>query len=201
MWMALARYAVWQPFYEMCYALYNSEHTSGSWGQGVPILREGELDIITHSVEQTQRLGMRLGTLLQPSDIICLSGDMGVGKTAFSIGIGKGWGAKTLLTSPTFNLIHEHRRDSDNQRLYHLDCYRLMGPEDTEGIGLDEVLDSKRGPIIFEWPERIEEILPKERLWIELRILEPTRRNFIFEGVGKHYEELLKKFREITFGV
>ena len=166
----------------------------------MPILREGELDIVSHSVEQTQRLGTRLGGLLLPGDVICLSGDMGAGKTMFASGIGKGWGAKTPLTSPTYNLIHEHRRDKDNQRLFHLDCYRLDSIQDAESTGLDDVLDG-RGPVILEWPEHIEMILPEKRLWIELRILEPTRRNFMFNASGKRYEELVKQFREAAFGV
>jgi tRNA threonylcarbamoyladenosine biosynthesis protein TsaE len=166
----------------------------------VPILREGELDIISHSVEQSQRLGTRLGALLQPGDIICLSGDMGAGKTMFAIGIGRGWGADTVLTSPTYNLIHEHRREKDKKRLYHLDCYRLNSVEEAEMIGLDDVLNGN-GPVILEWPEHIESILPDERLWIELRILEPTRRTFIFNATGPRYEELLKAFREAAFGV
>jgi tRNA threonylcarbamoyladenosine biosynthesis protein TsaE len=166
----------------------------------VPILREGELDIISHSVEQTQRLGARLGALLRPGDIICLSGDMGAGKTMFASGIGRGWGAQHALTSPTFNLIHEHRRPRDNQRLYHLDCYRLENMQDAENIGLDDVF-SGRGPVILEWPEHIESTLPPERLWIELRIVEPTRRNFAFIATGKRYEELVQQFREAAFGV
>jgi tRNA threonylcarbamoyladenosine biosynthesis protein TsaE len=166
----------------------------------VPILREGELDIISHSVEQTQRLGARLGALLQPGDVICLSGDMGAGKTMFSVGIGRGWGTVTPLTSPTYNLIHEHERQADHKRLYHLDCYRLSGPEEAEQIGFDDVLNG-RGPVILEWPEHIESALPKKRLWVELRILEPTRRNFVFNATGSRYEELLKAFRESAFGI
>ncbi|MCA9914920.1 MAG: tRNA (adenosine(37)-N6)-threonylcarbamoyltransferase complex ATPase subunit type 1 TsaE, partial [Anaerolineae bacterium] len=50
------------------------------------MLREGELDIISHSAEQTARLGARLGKLLRPGDVICLTGDMGAGKTVFSSG-------------------------------------------------------------------------------------------------------------------
>lgn len=166
----------------------------------MPILKEGELDIISHSVEQTHRLGLRLGTLLQAGDVICLSGDMGAGKTVFSAGIGKGWGALDPVTSPTFNLVHEHRRDKDKQRLYHLDCYRLSGPDDVDSIGLDDIL-SGRGPVILEWPERIEEALPRNRLWIELRVLEHTRRNFIMEATGERYQQLITRFREITYGI
>ena len=169
-------------------------------GDVVPILREGELDIISYNAEQSQRLGTRLGTLLQPGDIICLSGDMGAGKTVFSAGIGKGWGALTPLTSPTFNIVHEHRRKRDQQRLYHMDCYRLQNVEDAEGVGLEEIL-SGQGAVIVEWPEKIESALPRQRLWVELRILEPTRRNFVFEAEGKRYQELLETFRGVSFGV
>ncbi|MGQ9889215.1 MAG: tRNA (adenosine(37)-N6)-threonylcarbamoyltransferase complex ATPase subunit type 1 TsaE [Aggregatilineales bacterium] len=166
----------------------------------MPILREGELDIISHSAEQTRRLGARLGSLLQAGDVICLSGDMGAGKTVFAAGIGRGWGATTPLTSPTFNLIHQHRRDKDKQVLYHLDCYRLEGAADAERIGLDDVLDG-RGPVVFEWPEHIEDALPPDRLWVELRILEQTRRNLIFNASGQRYEQLIEQFRGSTFGV
>lgn len=166
----------------------------------MPILKDSELDIISHSVEQTQRLGSRLGSLLLPGDVVCLSGDMGAGKTMFAAGIGKGWGAKTPVTSPTYNLVHEHRRDRDKQRLFHLDCYRLETAADADSIGLDDILNG-RGPIILEWPELIEAALPEERIWIELRILEPTRRNFLFTATGKRYEELVRQFREAAFGI
>jgi tRNA threonylcarbamoyladenosine biosynthesis protein TsaE len=168
-------------------------------GAGVPILREGELDIISYSAEQTLRLGTRLGSLLKPGDLICLSGDMGAGKTVFSIGIGRGWGAAAALTSPTFNIVHEHRRSSDDQRLYHIDCYRLHGPGDAESIGLDELLGGD-GALVIEWPEHIAALLPPERLWIDLRILEPTRRNFTFAATGRRYEDLIAQFRGLSFG-
>jgi len=160
----------------------------------VPILKEGELDIISYSAEQTQRLGVRLGGLLQAGDVICLAGDMGAGKTVFSVGIGRGWGALMPLTSPTFNLVHVHTRAADNQQLYHLDCYRLTGPADADAIGLEEIL-AGRGPVVLEWPEQIAATLPKECLWIDLRVLEPTRRNLIFDARGKRYEALLNQFR------
>jgi tRNA threonylcarbamoyladenosine biosynthesis protein TsaE len=166
----------------------------------VPILREGEFDLISHSAEQTRRLGARLGALLQPGDVICLSGDLGAGKTAFAAGIGAGWGAKIPITSPTFNLVHEHERESDAQILYHLDCYRIHSAGDALTIGLDDIL-SGRGPVVVEWPEHIEAVLPGERLWIELRVIEPTRRNFVFDATGAQYETLLEAFRTASFGV
>lgn len=165
----------------------------------MPILKEGELDIISHSVEQTQRLGQRLGALLQAGDLVCLTGDMGAGKTVFSSGIGKGFGSKLPVTSPTFNLVHQHRRESDKLALYHLDCYRLKDVNDAHSVGLDDILDGT-SVVVLEWAERIRSALPSEYLWIELRVREETRRNLIFEAVGKHYQELLEKFRETAFG-
>lgn len=165
----------------------------------MPILREGELDIISHSVEQTARLGARLGALLRRGDIICLSGDMGAGKTVFSAGIGRGWGTQHPLTSPTFNLVHQHRRADDNLTLYHLDCYRLSGPEDTDSIGFDDIVDSG-GILIIEWAERILPVLPPERLWIELRELSDTRRSLLLEATGTRYQQLVDEFRRAAYG-
>jgi tRNA threonylcarbamoyladenosine biosynthesis protein TsaE len=164
----------------------------------VPILREGELDIISTSAEQTGRLGYRLGTLLLAGDVICLSGDMGAGKTVFSAGIGKGWEAEDAFTSPTFNLVHEHRRGKDAQVLYHLDCYRLRNAAEADTIGLDDLLE-RRGILILEWAERIRAALPPERLWINLRVIEDTRRSFIMEAHGRRYQQLLEEFRALTF--
>ncbi len=166
----------------------------------MPILREGELDIISHSPEQTARLGTRLGKLLLPGDVICLSGDMGAGKTVFSTGIGTGWGVKAPMTSPTYNIVHQHRRDADKTILYHLDCYRLRGGSEVEAIGFDDMLDHK-GVIIIEWAERIEDALPPEYLWVELRVVEDNRRNFMMEAMGTRYQKLLEQFRGAVFGV
>lgn len=165
----------------------------------MPILKEGELDIFSHSAEQTGRLGMRLGQLLQPGDVVCLSGDMGAGKTVFTTGIGRGWGATSKITSPTFNLVHPHRRPADAAVLYHLDCYRLHDASEVETIGFDDMIDTG-GILIIEWAENIMQALPDERLWIELRVLEELRRNFVIEATGKRYEKLLIDFRQAAFG-
>jgi len=165
----------------------------------VPILRDGELDIISHSPEQTKRLGARLGRLLRAGDVVCLSGDMGAGKTVFSSGIGEGWGAEVPLTSPTYNLVHEHRRKADKERLYHLDCYRLSGVDEADTIGLDDILDGD-GVVIFEWAERIEDALPDTYLWIDLKVNDASRRNFFIEAEGKRYEKLVDKYKQLVFG-
>ena len=166
----------------------------------MPIIRQGELDFISHSAEQTGRLGARLGQLLRAGDVVCLAGDMGAGKTVFASGIGKGWGTKYPVTSPTFNLVHTHRRDQDSSRLYHLDCYRLAHVDEVDGIGFDDIVDDPKGLLLVEWPERISEALPENRLWIEIRVIESTRRNLLLDGAGERHEQLVRQFREQTFG-
>jgi len=163
------------------------------------ILKPDELNIISHSEDQTRRYGAKLGMLLRAGDIVCLSGDMGAGKTVFTSGIGLGWGSQYPVTSPTFNLVHEHRREKDRQRLYHLDCYRLNSPRESVSIGMDDLLDGT-GILIIEWAERVESVLPEQRLWIELRALDERRRNIIFEGNNPRYLDLIRQFREATFG-
>jgi tRNA threonylcarbamoyladenosine biosynthesis protein TsaE len=160
----------------------------------LPIIRESELDLISYSAEQTRALGVRLGALLRKGDVICLTGDMGAGKTVFTSGLGIGWGATTPITSPTFNLVHQHRRQSDRSVLYHLDCYRLRGVQDVDSIGLDDILDGQ-GVVVLEWAERIKEGLPKEHLWVEFRVREENRRNLLMEAVGARYQALLDDFR------
>ncbi len=162
------------------------------------ILKPDELNIISHSEDQTRRYGAKLGMLLSKGDVICLSGDMGAGKTVFTSGIGVGWGSLYPVTSPTFVLVHEHKREKDRQRLYHLDCYRLENPGDVTSIGFDDLLDS--GTLIIEWPERIETALPSDYLWVNLRVVDDTRRNLIFKGNSPYYLNLITKFREKTFG-
>ena len=105
--------------------------------------------------ERSIALGTELGGLLQAGDVICLSGELGAGKTIFSRGIGAGWGATIALTSPTYNLVHEHQRHQDDARLYHLDLYRIDGAKDAETLGLDDLLESDAA-VILEWPERIQ---------------------------------------------
>src|SRR5579859_2076084 len=129
-----------------------------------------DLTILSSTPQKTQQLGVALGALLQGGDVICLSGDLGAGKTALTAGIGVGWGAREGVNSPTFVFVHEHHRARDNLRLFHVDCYRLASEADALSIGLEDMLDSSDVTVI-EWPERILPFLPDERLWVTLQAL------------------------------
>lgn len=155
------------------------------------ILDEKSLDFVSSSMEQTVRLGVRLGELLQIGDIVCLSGDLGAGKTVFARGIGRGWGTSLRVTSPTFTLINEYPRARDGRVLYHVDCYRLEPVAATgetiaaEWIttGLEDLLYGE-ATLMIEWPERIMSHLPVDRLWISLRYVNETRRGLRINASG-----------------
>jgi len=152
------------------------------------------LEILSQSVDQTMHIGQALGTLLLGGDVICLSGDLGAGKTALTKGIGRGWGALEAVTSPTFTLIHEHSRASNAQTLHHIDCYRLTGPEDAWGIGLDDMLYDN-GIVVLEWPENILDALPEQRLWIALDMVGEEQRAIRMIPSGTRYESLVEQLR------
>lgn len=139
---------------------------------------------------RTEAIGAALGALLAPGDVVCLSGELGAGKTVFSRGIGAGWGASLPLSSPTYNLVHEHARPADDTRLYHLDFYRIEDAREAETLAIDDILDS--GDVfIFEWPERILEMLPAERLWIDITMRQDDARDLEFVARGERYRALI----------
>ncbi|MCI0396049.1 MAG: tRNA (adenosine(37)-N6)-threonylcarbamoyltransferase complex ATPase subunit type 1 TsaE [Chloroflexi bacterium] len=164
------------------------------------ILDEKTLDFISNSPEQTTRLGVRLGELLQANDVVCLSGELGAGKTALAQGIGRGWGAARRVTSPTFTLVNEYPRLHDGCILYHVDCYRLGSAAEVVTAGLDDLFETDSA-LMIEWPERVEGVLPADRLWIDMRHVSETRRGLRLKATGERSLELLKAFRRSAFGV
>ena len=163
------------------------------------ILKKNTVEFASNSVSQTERLGVRLGQLLSGSELICLKGDLGTGKTAFARGIARGWGSSVRVTSPTFTLINEYPRVGDGEILYHCDCYRLSGLEVLETTGLQDLLDREE-LLMIEWPERIAQWLPSERLEIEIMFINNTRRMLRFSAFGGHAEGLINVFKRQAFG-
>ncbi len=164
----------------------------------MPILDANSLEFFSRSPEQTRRLGMRLGKLLQSGDLICLQGDLGAGKTTLVQGLAQGWGALDPVSSPTFVLINVYRRP-DGGQLYHLDAYRLESASEAEELDLDDLL--ARGPLVVEWAERILPILPPERLWARLEYESEEQRSMRFAADGDRYLSLLEDIRQAVYGV
>ncbi len=163
----------------------------------MPILDARTLEFFSRSPEQTRRVGMKLGSLLQRGDLVCLSGDLGSGKTTLMQGIAQGWGSLDKVSSPTFVLVNIYRR-SDGVNLYHMDTYRMAGPEEAEDLDLEMMLES--GALVVEWAERVEAVLPKECLWIQLAWIADEQREMRLNARGGRYDHILAQFRKRVYG-
>ena len=111
----------------------------------------------SYSAEDTFSFGVQIGESCQPGDIFLLNGDLGVGKTVFSKGIGKGLGITEPISSPTFTILQIY--EEGRIPLYHFDVYRIADIEEMEEIGYEDYFYGQ-GICLIEWASRIEEILP-----------------------------------------
>lgn len=163
----------------------------------MPILNAHAMDFFSRSPEQTRRIGRRLGGALQAGDVICLQGDLGAGKTTFVQGVAQGWGSLDSVSSPTFILVNVYRRE-DDAHLFHMDAYRLDSAPEAEELDLDAML--AQGPLLIEWPERIDGLVPDERLWITLEHVDEEEREMNFQATGKRYDDLLEVIHHAVYG-
>jgi tRNA threonylcarbamoyladenosine biosynthesis protein TsaE len=163
----------------------------------MPILAPNTIEFFSRSAEQTRRVGMRLGAMLGPGDLVCLQGDLGAGKTTFVQGLAQGWGSADAVSSPTFVLVNVYRR-SEGAQLFHLDTYRVDSTPEAEELDLDTMLT--QGPLVIEWAERVQPLLPVENFWIKLEYLDEEQRLMQVTANGKHYESLLLELRQGMFG-
>jgi tRNA threonylcarbamoyladenosine biosynthesis protein TsaE len=163
----------------------------------MPILDPNSLEFLSRSADQTRRVGMRLGAALKDGDVLCLEGDLGAGKTTMVQGIASGWGSLDAVSSPTYVLVNIYRRP-DGERLRHLDAYRLENAAEAEALDMDDLL--RGGPLVVEWPGRIQEALPEDHLWVDLAYVTDEQRAMVFSARGRHYRTLLDKLQESMFG-
>ena len=163
----------------------------------MPILDDRNFEFFSHSADQTRRLGIHLGGYLRRGDIICLEGNLGTGKTTLVQGIGQGWGTLDPVTSPTYVIVNEYRRP-DQQRLFHMDAYRLENALDAEVLDLDRMLI--QGPIVIEWAERIKSALPEQHLWIRLTTAALEHRTMLFISRGTRFETMVGNLRRKIYG-
>jgi tRNA threonylcarbamoyladenosine biosynthesis protein TsaE len=163
-----------------------------------PILDKETVDFVSHSADQTRRMGARLGQLFAGGEVVCLVGELGTGKTCLTQGIGLGLGVDQHVTSPTFTLVSEH--PGVRLTLYHVDLYRIADVKAALALGLDDYLYGD-GVCVIEWAERVQSIWPTGHLLINLRHIGDTKRGLTLRGIGEHYERLIRRFRQSAFGV
>ena len=148
----------------------------------MPILDPHSIEFISRGADQTRRLGMRLGALLQTGDVVGLVGDLGSGKTTFMQGVASGWGSLDTVTSPTFVIVNVYR-GTNGGRLYHLDAYRLDSAVEAQELDLDAIM--RGGPLVIEWAERNKAALPDDRLWVKLQWIDKEQRDMLISANGR----------------
>ena len=140
-------------------------------------------------MEQTEAFGKILAEIAEPGDVITLAGPLGAGKTALTQAIARSLGVdpRIYVTSPTFSLMHEYQ---GRLPLYHMDLYRLAGEDEIEALGLAEYFYGS-GLTVVEWPERLGNLMPPERLHIELAISGEASRTANLTGHGSLWQKKL----------
>jgi tRNA threonylcarbamoyladenosine biosynthesis protein TsaE len=122
------------------------------------------MELLSPSPEATRRFASRLATLAEPGDVICLWGELGAGKTVFAKGFGAGLGVEATISSPSFVLMGEY---AGRLPMFHIDLYRLSSAGEVLDAGL---LDDRQatGVVVIEWPDRLGDALPPERLDVHI---------------------------------
>ena len=151
-------------------------------------------ELITHSPEETQRLGIRIGELSLPGDIFLVVGALGTGKTCLTQGIAWGLGIKEYALSPSFVIVRELY---GRLPLYHVDLYRLNRIEEVVDLGLDDYLYGS-GVCVVEWAEKGLSVLPTEHLLIQISYLSDTERTFQLKPSGKRYLKILAQLKHLS---
>ncbi len=115
--------------------------------------------------KQTYEIGKQIGMEVKPGQVIALLGDLGVGKTVFVKGFAKGLGIEESVNSPTFTIVQIY--EEGRMPLYHFDVYRIGDPEEMDEIGYEDYFYGQ-GVSLVEWANLIEELMPKETMWITI---------------------------------
>ena len=152
--------------------------------------------IVTISSVQTKKIGQDFARKIKSGGVICLTGDLGAGKTTFAQGFLKALGVKGPYTSPTFlvmkryriNPRHSQRKTRKEKSLrvmsyelgdiYHIDAYRIKD-KDLLNLGWKEIIADPKNIVVIEWADRVKKIVPKNSLWINFEWLDEKKRRII----------------------
>ena len=147
-----------------------------------------ERTVVCGDPDATSALGRRLGTVAESGDLICLWGDLGAGKTHLAKAIGVGLGVTATITSPSFVLMAEY---DGRLPLFHIDLYRLADAVDALGGGLIDDRQSA-GLTLVEWPERLSDALPDDRLDVVIVGSGDEPRTIHVRAIGGRYRRYVE---------
>lgn len=135
---------------------------------------------ITNNAEETILFAKQLANKLSPCTI-CLSGDLGAGKTTFTKGFALGLGVKENVTSPTFTIMNEYQGKSC--KLRHFDMYRLLGADEAYELGFQEYFNGGKDFNLVEWAENVLGLIKAPYLKISISKLSNEKREIILEEI------------------
>lgn len=144
------------------------------------------MEFKTSSELETRALGLSIGRALKGGEVIAMTGDLGAGKTTITKSIAQGLEVDDYITSPTFTIVNEYE---GRLKLYHFDVYRITNIEEMYDLGYEEYFDSG-GVTVIEWSNLIEEILPKDRINIEIEYIDEKSRKVSITGEGADFLNL-----------
>lgn len=119
--------------------------------------------ILSHSTEETEKIGEAIAKKLKGTEVIALFGGLGMGKTAFTRGFCAALGVADGVSSPTFALVNEY---PGRFNIYHFDMYRVTSWDDLYSTGFFDYLDT--GVLVIEWSENIEGALPENAIRVTI---------------------------------
>lgn len=138
------------------------------------------MEIKCKNEQETKILADKIAKILHTGDILCLDGDLGAGKTTFSKYLCKALGFDGYVNSPSYSIVNEY---SGNIKINHFDVYRLYHEEELYDIGFEEYLH-ENAIIIIEWAIKIKNMIPKDRIWINIKLgNDVNERIFIIDGL------------------
>ncbi|WP_298985063.1 tRNA (adenosine(37)-N6)-threonylcarbamoyltransferase complex ATPase subunit type 1 TsaE [uncultured Roseibium sp.] len=155
------------------------------------------LELTIADEANTQRLANDLAVVLGTGDVVCLSGDLGAGKSTLARALVRSLANDPELEvpSPTFTLVQTY--EFDRFDLSHFDLYRLEEAEELEELGLDDLLET--GAALIEWPEKAGELLPEKALWIQITQPDEAedKRVFRFHASDPSWQDRIRETHEI----
>ncbi len=140
---------------------------------------------ITHSPEETEKLGAALAGKMQPGTVIAYTGDLGAGKTAFTRGLARGLGYQESVTSPTYTIVNEYL--GGRLPLFHFDMYRLSSSDDLWDIGWEDYLE-RDGVCAVEWSENVSDAM-EGAIRVAISRVDENTRDISIEG-GEALEDI-----------
>ena len=135
------------------------------------------IDVTVPTLEAFQAEAARFVRLLSQNEagatLVTLSGNLGAGKTAYTKALARALGVSETVTSPTFVLekIYALPEGAPFARLVHIDAYRLEAGADLAPLGFDEIMRDSGNLVLLEWPEKVQDALPKAAHSIAIHVL------------------------------